>query len=305
MAELLKGMRAIITGASSGIGQAIALEYVKQGAIVGLIARRVEKLKELLTRIKESGGTGFFEEADVSNYEQVKRAINNLVQSMGGLDIIIANAGVNIMTTPDPPKKNQIHFIDNSEASFDKVAKYINNIIDINLKGEFYTINAGLFHLMKSKTGRVVATSSIMAVKPFILEPYYASTKAGINAMIQGYERLYNSTKITFNAIMPSSIDTEMMAKLKAGIETIIKPEDIAPYYVFFASEEGKKENGKCINHEFFINAMKIVKETPDGITKTWNELAPILCEKLGATEFKHVKENRKLFMFLIQYKSQ
>lgn len=303
MADLLKGMRAIITGASSGIGQAIALEYVKQGAIVGLIARRVEKLKELTDRIKEIGGSAFFEESDVTNYELLKKAINKLVQTMGGLDIIIANAGVNIMTAPDPPKKNQILFIDTSESAFDKVAKYINNIVDINLKGEFYTINAGLFHLMKSKTGRVIATSSIMAVKPFILEPYYASTKAGINAMIQGYEKLYNTTKITFNAIMPSSIDTEMMARLKSGMETLTTPEELAPYYVFFATEEGKKENGKCINHEFFLNAMKLVKENQDFSSKSWNELAPLLSEKLGASEFKHVKENRKLFMFLLQYK--
>jgi NADP-dependent 3-hydroxy acid dehydrogenase YdfG len=177
--ELLSGKRAIISGASSGIGQAIALEYVKQGAIVGLIARRVENLKNLVNEINETGGKAYYEQADVSQYSQVKKAINSLVQSMGRLDIIIANAGVNIMTAPDPPKKDQIRFNDISEESFDKVANYINNIIDINLKGEFYTINAGLFHLMKTKIGRGISTSSIMAVKPFIVEPYYAATKAG------------------------------------------------------------------------------------------------------------------------------
>jgi NAD(P)-dependent dehydrogenase (short-subunit alcohol dehydrogenase family) len=292
MLDLLKGKRAIITGASSGIGKGVALEYLKQGAIVGLI--------DIVKQTNKLGENTFFEQADVSRYDQIKRAINSLVQAMGGLDIVIANAGVNHITCPDKPK-DIMALEDLSEQGFDHTAKYINNIIDINLKGAFYTIHAALFHFMKKSAGRILSTSSVLSVKPYIMEPYYACTKAGINGITAGYEKFLSNTKITINAIMPMGVDTKMMVGLDYG--ELVQPSDIAPFYVYFGCDDAKKENGNCINHDTFLNAFNIIKEIPDGKSKSWSELEPILTAQMGASEFKHIRDNRKLLAFLLKYK--
>lgn len=187
------GQKVIITGASTGIGKAMARELAKAGACLGLIARRENLLIELVKELQPLGGTAYFKAADVSNREQTKKAITELITQMGGVDILIANAGVGAPTTVEPFN------VETQE-----------KMIKVNFLGVIYSIDGVLQTMINAGKGQIVAISSLAGFKGLPGESGYTSSKAGLNTFMEGLRIQLRSKNIHVSTICPGFIKTPM-----------------------------------------------------------------------------------------------
>jgi NAD(P)-dependent dehydrogenase (short-subunit alcohol dehydrogenase family) len=186
---------ALVTGGGSGIGAAAAKLFAAEGAKVGILGRTEEKLEEILEEIRRNGGTAEAIQGDVSDYGDMERAVGELVERWGRLDVVFANAGVNGVWAP----------IDELAAEeWDKT-------IAINLSGTFYTIKAAVPHL-KERGGSVIVTSSVNGTRMFSNSgaSAYATTKAGQVALTQMLALELAKYRIRVNAVCPGAITTEI-----------------------------------------------------------------------------------------------
>ena len=232
---------AIVTGASRGIGSAIAHNLSKAGAKVVLISRSIDALKSVESEIKSNGGEAISITADVSNLESFTNAISQVVETWGTVDILINNAGIT--------KDNIILRL--KEEDWDAV-------IDINLKGCFNGIKAVTRPMLKSKSGRIINITSVIGLIGNSGQSNYAASKAGILGLTKSIAKELGSRNITVNAIAPGYIQTEMTDNLdQASKDNLIKsiplqrlgkPEEIASLVCFLASEEAAYITGQTLN---------------------------------------------------------
>ncbi len=192
---MLEGKVAFITGGGSGIGAAAGKLLAKEGAKVTLISRTKDELEEVVGEIEGAGGEAAALEADVSDEQTLKAAIDETVSRYGGLDIVFANAGVNGT------------WAGIEELSADDFRK----TVDINLTGTFLTIKHAVPHL-KKRGGSVVVTSSVNGTRMFSNSgaSAYASTKAAQVALTKMLALELAPQKIRVNVICPGAIDTEI-----------------------------------------------------------------------------------------------
>lgn len=192
---MLEGKVAFITGGGSGIGAAAGKLLAKEGAKVTLISRTKDELEEVVGEIEGAGGEATALEADVSDEQTLKAAIDETVSRYGGLDIVFANAGVN---------GTWAGIEDLSADDFRKT-------VDINLTGTFLTIKHAVPHL-KKRGGSVVVTSSVNGTRMFSNSgaSAYASTKAAQVALTKMLALELAPQKIRVNVICPGAIDTEI-----------------------------------------------------------------------------------------------
>jgi short-subunit dehydrogenase len=184
---------AVITGASSGIGWALALELASQGARVGLIARRLDKLDELAAAVRERGGLAAVAVADVAERDQIHHAIAEMQQQLGPIDLMIANAGVGAPTHLHPLNIEQVE-----------------RMFRVNLMGVVYTIEAALPQMLQRRTGHVAAVSSLAAYKGLPGESAYCASKAAVNVYLEGLRIQLRSHNIKVTAICPGFVKTPM-----------------------------------------------------------------------------------------------
>jgi NAD(P)-dependent dehydrogenase (short-subunit alcohol dehydrogenase family) len=191
----LEGRIALVTGASAGIGKAAAIMLAKEGAKVGILARREEALKETLEEIRMIGGEALVLVADVMQPDQMKAAIDQLAAQWGRIDIIFANAGINGMWAP-------IEDIEVEE--WDQT-------IGINLKGTFLTVKYAIAH-MKDHGGSIIIDSSVNGTRMFgnSGSSAYSSSKAGQVAFGKIIAVELARYKIRVNTICPGAIKTEI-----------------------------------------------------------------------------------------------
>ena len=184
---MLKGKVAVVTGASRGIGRAIAKKMASLGAFVVVnyngSQERAEKVKQ---EIEEAGGTAAIYQCDVSDYGKCETFIQNVITEYGHLDILVNNAGV----TRDGLLMKM------TEEDFGKV-------IDTNLKGAFHTIRFASRQMLKQKGGRIINMSSVVGVTGNAGQANYAASKAGIIGLTKAAARELASRGITVNAIAP------------------------------------------------------------------------------------------------------
>jgi NAD(P)-dependent dehydrogenase (short-subunit alcohol dehydrogenase family) len=232
------GKRALITGASKGIGRATAIRMAKEGARVALISRNQADLDELAGLIKKEGGEAWSFAADVSQESQLSTAIDASVQAMGGLDIVVSNAGI------------ELPFEDNMADSLPM--DVWNRIINTNLTGQFLTCKHGVRHLLEAKAGgAVVMVGSPCGEKGFCFKEHaYSASKGGILSLMRVMAIDYAPYNIRVNACIPGFIDTPMNAHvmsdadlLKTWSNTIPmkRPgtsEETAAVILFLASDE-------------------------------------------------------------------
>ena len=192
---MLEGKVAFVTGGGSGIGEAAGKLLAEQGAKVVLISRTKSELEQVVSEIKDAGGEATALEADVSDSETLKAAINETVSTYGRLDIVFANAGVN---------GTWAGIEDLSEDDFRKT-------VDINLVGTFLTIKYAVPHL-KKQGGSVVVTASVNGTRMFSNSgaTAYASTKAAQVALTKMLALELAPQKVRVNVICPGAIDTEI-----------------------------------------------------------------------------------------------
>jgi NAD(P)-dependent dehydrogenase (short-subunit alcohol dehydrogenase family) len=191
----LKDRVAFVTGGGSGIGEAAARAFAREGARVAILGRSEDKLAETIERIRREGGEALAVQGDVSRYAEVEKAIGEAAEKWGRLDVVFANAGVNGVWAP-------IEELDPEE--WDKT-------VAINLSGTFYTIKAAVPYL-KRQGGSVIVTASVNGTRMFSNSgaTAYASTKAAQVALTQMLALELAKDKIRVNVICPGAVETDI-----------------------------------------------------------------------------------------------
>lgn len=195
MTGRLDGKVALITGASSGIGEATARLFVEQGARVGALARAPQELERAVEKITKEGGEAIPLVADISHPDEVESAVDTLMSTWGRLDVVFANAGVNGTWAP-------IEELSPEEWR---------HTIDINLNGTFYTLKYTVPHL-KERGGSIVVTASVNGTRMFSNSgaSAYATSKAGQLALAKMLALELAEYKIRVNVICPGAVKTEI-----------------------------------------------------------------------------------------------
>lgn len=239
--KLLEGKTALVTGASKGIGYAIAHKYAEQGANVAFTyLSSVEKGQALEKELQEKGVKAKGYRSDASDFAAADQLINDVVNDFGTLDILVNNAGIT--------KDNLLLRI--NESDWDTV-------ININLKSCFNTVKAATKTMMKQRSGSIINMTSVVGLKGNAGQTNYSASKAGIVGFTKSVALELGSRGIRSNAIAPGFIETEMTDKLDEktvqGWRDAIplkrggSPEDVANACVFLASDMSAYITGQVI----------------------------------------------------------
>ena len=239
--KILADKVAFVTGASRGIGRAIALRLASDGAKVALnFASNSAKAESVKNEIESAGGTAMLVQGDVSNFETVTKLIKQVVDAWSRIDILINNAGIT--------RDNLL--LKMSEDDFDKV-------IATNLKGVFNCTKAVTKLMMKQRGGRIVNMSSVVGLKGNISQANYAAAKAGIIGFTKSAARELASRGVTVNAVAPGLINTDMTAALSEKVKEVMlqeipagrmgTPEDVANAVAFLVSDQAAYITGQVL----------------------------------------------------------
>lgn len=197
--ERFAGRRAVVTGASAGIGRATAVRLAAEGARVGLVARGREGLEATANEIRSTGGEAMVLIADSSIESEIGNAMDTAAGEWGGLDIIVSNAGIELLGQDDR--------VDRLETSIWE------KLITTNLTGQFLTCKHGARHLLAAGGGAIVCLGSNCAYLGMATnEPAYSASKGGILAMMKVMAIDYARLGIRVNMVVPGFIDTPMNA---------------------------------------------------------------------------------------------
>ena len=239
MAEQNKKKVAVVTGASRGIGRAIALELAFRGAAVVINYNgSEERAKEVQKEIEQKGGEAMIMQWNVADYKACESAVKDIVKTYGSIDILVNNAGI----TKDGLLMGM------SEEDFDKV-------IDVNLKGSFNMMRFVSRQMLRQRSGHIISMASVVGIAGNAGQANYAASKA--IGMTKSAARELASRGITVNAVAPGFIETEMTAVLSEEVKKASaaqiplghfgKPEDIAKTVAFLASDDAAYITGQVI----------------------------------------------------------
>jgi len=239
---MLAGKTALVTGASRGIGRAIAISLAEAGADVAVnYAGSEAAAAETVKLIEAAGRKAFKIKADVSNSQEVEEMFKQVLETFGKLDILVNNAGIT--------RDNLIMRM--KEDEFDQV-------IATNLKGVFNCVKAATRPMMKQRYGRIINISSVVGALGNPGQVNYVAAKAGVIGMTKAAAKELSSRGITVNAVAPGFIETDMTDKLsddmRAGLLGQIplarlgQPEDIAKAVRFLASDDASYMTGQTIH---------------------------------------------------------
>lgn len=241
MSGRLESKRAVVTGGGAGIGRAAAIKFAREGAKVGLIDIDEVAAKETASSIEAAGGEAMVSAADVAVEEAVSAAVSEAASRWGGLDVVVANAGILLAGQDDRA--------DRLDASVWR------HVIDVNLTGIFLTCKAGIRALLDSGGGAVVVTASPTGL--YGLAPgldAYSSSKAGVYGLIRVMASDYAREGIRVNGVIPGYTDTPMNDYVTPEnherlIQTIPlgrqgTPEEVANVMCFLASDESAYVTG-------------------------------------------------------------
>jgi len=230
----LEGKKAIVTGGSRGIGKAITLMFAKEGADVLVNYHSNDAAaKETVAEVEKLGRKGIAVAADVADYKSAQNMVDECVKQLGGVDIVVNNAGV---SRPSMLLKMK-------EEDWDA-------IIDIHLKAAFNTTQAAGRYMKEKKYGKIINVISTAGIFGTVGQINYASAKAGIIGFTKSASRELGRYGINVNVICPGITKTEMTGKLQTDeklrkiyegriqLGRFAEPEEVAPAFVFLASDD-------------------------------------------------------------------
>ncbi len=239
----LEGKNVLVTGASSGIGQAIAIRFAQEGANVAINYRNAEAQADASAVLARTNATSMIVEADVSKEDDVKKMFAEVIAKLGRLDVLGNNAGI-----PKPTPSDQVEIAD-----FDRV-------LGVNLRGAFLCAREALRHFLSRPGGGVILNDS--SVHEIIPKPKYVSysiSKGGMENMTKSLALEYADRGIRVNAVGPGAVITPINdswihnPKAKAEVESHIpmgraaQPEEIAAVFAFLASDDASYITGQTI----------------------------------------------------------
>ncbi|MFE9625096.1 SDR family NAD(P)-dependent oxidoreductase [Streptomyces sp. NPDC006527] len=211
MTQRLEGTVALVTGASSGIGHATALELAREGASVALVGRREDRLTDLAAEISQAGGKALAVPADITTSQAAAEAVERTVQGLGRLDTVVNNAGL-MLLGPTPGA-------DLSEWQ---------RMIDINLMGLMYTTHAAIPHLVKAATdgprqvSDIVNISSLNGRHAFAMSAVYSATKFGVGGFSEALRQELGRQHVRVSVVEPGSVDTELRTHNSDVVQQLI-----------------------------------------------------------------------------------
>ena len=205
------GKVAVVTGASSGIGWAMAKILAAEGCRVGLVARREDSLQALAAEIAAAGGSATVAAADVADRGQVEAAVAKIRQALGPIDLLVANAGVGKPTTLDPVNISEVE-----------------TMIRVNLLGVIYAFTAVMPEMLARKSGQLVAVSSIAAYRGLPGESAYCASKAAVNVYLDGLRIHLRGTGVTVTTICPGFVKTPMTADATFPMPWVMEADNAA-----------------------------------------------------------------------------
>ncbi len=231
---------AIVTGASRGIGRAIAEKLAADGCYVACCARGADKLAEVVSAIESAGGSAEAVGVDVGDPEALRSAVDGIAERHGRLDVLVNNAGITRDTL----------LLRMDDAQFDEV-------INVNLKSVFVATKAAARYLMRSKSGRIINIGSVSGIIGNKGQANYAASKSALSGFTKTVARELAAKGVTANVIAPGFVTTEMTdalpEKLREGVKQFIplgrfgEAADIAAVVAFVAGESAGYLTGQVI----------------------------------------------------------
>lgn len=242
MENMLKDKVALVTGASRGIGKAIALSLASQGAKVAInYSSSDDAALEVCEIIRKNGGTAEIFKAQVNVEEEVEAMFSSIEEKLGSVDILVNNAGIT--------KDNLLMRMKTQEWD---------SVIDVNLKGAFLCTRRALKGMMKARYGKIINISSVVGFSGNAGQFNYSATKAGLVGMTKSAALELASRGIRVNAVAPGFIETDMTASLtddvkaaymeKIPLKSLGKAEDIAQAVIYLASPMSDYMTGQTLH---------------------------------------------------------
>ncbi|CAD2074132.1 3-oxoacyl-[acyl-carrier-protein] reductase FabG [Phocicoccus schoeneichii] len=218
MVQDIKNKVALITGGGRGIGRATAIELAKEGVNLGLVGRTLENLEKVKAELEAYDVNVAVATADVSNLDEITKAVESIKTELGPIDILLNNAGISkfggfMELTPEE----------------------WTNIIDVNLKGVYYTTHAVLPEMIERQTGDIINISSTAGEKGGPVTSAYSASKFGVIGLSESLMQEVRKHNIRVSTMTPSTVATEMAAELNltdGNPEKVMQPEDLAELIV-------------------------------------------------------------------------
>jgi short-subunit dehydrogenase len=201
----------LITGASSGIGEALAVEFGRRGASVGLLARREEVLREVAGKVGAAGGRAFYVAADVCDAEEVRKAASKVTEHFGRIDVLVANAGIGETTLG---------------RAFD--IEVVTRVLSVNVLGAMNSVAAVLPEMLARGGGQIVGISSLAAFRGLPGSGAYCASKAALSTFFESLRAELRPRNIYVTTIHPGFIDTPMTRGRVQRMPFLVEPERAA-----------------------------------------------------------------------------